>query len=149
MTPYQKEIEVRWADCDPNRHVRHSAFYDYGAHVRIRYFASIGFSAKIFETLHMGPVLFKEECTFLKELKIEDSVIINVLKGEISQDGSRWILHHEIYNGKQEKCAHLSVKGAWMDIEARKLCTPPAEIASAMHDLVQGKHYVYKSKSQK
>lgn len=42
---FEKEIEVRWADVDQNRHVRHSAYYDYGAHVRVACLTAAGYDA--------------------------------------------------------------------------------------------------------
>lgn len=144
MNLNEKRLEVRWADCDANRHVRHSAYYDYGAHSRIRFFSEIGFDSDTMTKQNIGPILFKEECTFLKELREGDSITVRLLKGDIVSDGSRWVLHHEIYNEKQEKCAHISIKGAWMDLVKRKLTTPPADLVKALHDLPVGDYFVYK-----
>ena len=91
----------------------------------------------------MGPIMFKEECSFLKELHPEDTITINLLKGDLREDGSRWVLHHEIFNQKGEKCAHLSIQGAWMDLVKRKLTIPPTDIAQAMHELPAGEYFVY------
>ena len=35
MGTFTKEISIRWSDLDPNFHVRHSAYYDFGAQHRI------------------------------------------------------------------------------------------------------------------
>lgn len=35
--PLTKEFEVKWADLDPNRHMRHSAYNDYAAHMRVKF----------------------------------------------------------------------------------------------------------------
>ena len=141
---YQKEIAVRWSDVDQNRHVRHSAYYDYGAHIRIRFFAEHGYGAERFQALNIGPIMFKEECSFLKELHPEDIITINIKKGDLREDGSRWVLHHEIFNQDGQKCAHLSIQGAWIDLAKRKLTTPPADIAQALHTLPAGDYFVYK-----
>ena len=144
MKKFEQEIVIRWADCDQNRHVRHSAYYDYGAHIRIRYFNELGFSSAILSKLSIGPILFKEECSFIKELHPDDIITINLLKGEISEDASRWILHHEIFNHKGEKSAHITTKGAWMNLKIRKLTVPPLDIAKALHELPMGEEYTYK-----
>ncbi len=143
MNAYEKHIDVRWADCDANRHVRHSAYYDYGAHSRIRFFSDLGFDSNALSKLNLGPILFKEECSFIKELRAEDSITINLLKGEINNDASRWVLHHEIYNQDNLKCAHISIKGAWIDTSKRRLAIPPNELALALHDLPEGDFFVY------
>ncbi|MEL6356722.1 MAG: acyl-CoA thioesterase, partial [Bacteroidota bacterium] len=135
MKIFEKQIEVRWSDCDANRHVRHSAYYDYGAHSRIRFFTEVGFDSGKLNELNVGPILFKEECSFIRELTSDDTITVNLLKGELSEDGSRWVLHHEIYNRHGEKSAHITIKGAWMDLKLRKLTIPPAEMAKAMHEL--------------
>ena len=129
MKTFEKEIEVRWSDVDQNRHVRHSAYYDYGAHIRIRYFNELGFN---------------EECSFIRELNPDDTITINLLNGETSKDASRWALYHEIFNTKGEKCAHLKVEGAWIDLSKRKLTIPPIELANSMLDLPKGEDFSYK-----
>ena len=111
MKSFEKTLEVRWSDCDPNRHVTHSKYYDYGAHCRVSFFIESGFNTEKMAELQIGPILFKEECTFIKELKIQDTVRVNILKGEISEDGGRWTVHHEIFNQKGDKCAHITAKG--------------------------------------
>ncbi len=145
---YEKQIAVRWSDCDPNRHVRHSAYYDYGAHIRIRFFDDFGFSVQKLEDLGIGPIIFKEECSFIRELKANDTITINILKGELREDISRWVLHHEIFNQEGVKCAQVSLLGAWIDLDKRKLTIGPEKLAEAFHQLEQGDYYSYK-KSKK
>ena len=140
---FEKELEVRWGDCDANRHVRHSAYYDFGAHARIRFFAEKGFGSAEMARLNIGPVLFKEECSFIRELMMEDVIRVNFLKGELSHGGARWILHHEIFN-ETGKAAHITITGAWMDLKARKLITPPEKVSRLFDNLPQGEVYQYK-----
>lgn len=147
MNSFEKKIEVKWSDCDSNRHVRHSAYYDYGAHCRMKFFFEIGVNTAQLAKLNLGPILFKEECTFIKELTLEDTARVNLLKGEISPDGARWVLHHEIFNAKNEKCAHITIKGAWIDLSIRKLTIPPIEVAAAFHQLPIGTNYVHTKKN--
>ena len=144
MVKFEKFIEVRWADCDANRHVRHSTYYDYGAHARIRFFTEIGFDVQKLGQMHLGPILFKEECSFIRELHQTDTVRINLLKGDVREDGARWVMHHELFNQHDKKCAHITIKGAWMDLNLRKLTIPPVEVAQAIHSLPRGEAFVYK-----
>ncbi len=141
---FETTIEVRWSDIDQNRHVRHSAYYDYGAHTRIRFFVENNFGSDKMAQYRIGPIIFKEECTFLKELTLNDTIRVNVLKGEYSDDFRKWTLHHEIFNQKNEKCAHLTLNGAWMDLVKRKLTIPPKELQELMASLDDGEHFVYK-----
>lgn len=141
---FTKSLSVRWSDCDPNGHVRHSAYYDYGAHARIRFFAELGFDASSMRQLKIGPILFKESCSFIREIRPEESLVINLKKGTISKDGARWTLYHEIFDDKGQLKAHISIQGAWLDLVQRKLTTPPAAIATALHSLQQGEEFEYK-----
>ncbi len=142
----EKIIEVRWSDCDPNMHVRHSAYYEYGAHSRISYFDSIGFGADQMDQLKIGPIIFKEECSFIKEIRPSESIKVNLLKGDFSEDGSRWVLHHEIFNQNNEKSAHISVKGAWIDLQQRKLAVPPIKLIELLRHLPEGDYFTYGKK---
>ncbi|MGB1004516.1 MAG: acyl-CoA thioesterase [Salibacteraceae bacterium] len=148
MSKYTKTIEVRWSDVDQNRHVRHSAYYDYCAFTRVSFITSTGYDASELEKIKIGPILFKEECTFLRELKPDDVVTVNILKGEMPEDGSKWTIHHEIFNKNGEKAAHVTVLGAWIDLEARRLTKPPKDLALAFYQLTQGSTYTHKSQSQ-
>ena len=46
---YTKKIDVRWADCDANRHMRHSAYSDMCADTRIAFLSEIGMTPEWFE----------------------------------------------------------------------------------------------------
>lgn len=141
MNKFEKKIEIRWSDIDQNNHVRHSAYYDFGAYARIQCFVEAGFGMKEMEAQSIGPILFKEECSFIREIKPEDQIRINMKKGDIRKDGSRWVIHHELFNQDDEKVAHITVHGAWMDTKLRKLKSPSAELALAFDDLPVGNYY--------
>lgn len=144
MIPFEKEIQVRWSDCDANRHVRHSAYYDYGAHMRLRFFFEKGYGPAEMNQFNIGPVLFKEECSFIREISLDENIIINILRGPISDDGAKWILHHEIFSLDRTKKAHITTKGAWLDLGKRKLTVPASQIVEALLTLPPGEDYVYK-----
>ena len=65
---YQKEFEVRWADCDANQHMRHSAYADLCAHARVGFMNQIGMTAEWLKEQGLGPVLFKEQTEYFREL---------------------------------------------------------------------------------
>jgi acyl-CoA thioester hydrolase len=141
---FEKIIEVRWADVDQNGHVRHSAYYDYGAHIRVACLTAAGYDTGRMVNEDLGPILFHEECTFLREIKSSDTVTINMLIGDMRDDGSRWNVHHELFNAQGQKLAHLSIKGAWMDLKERKLCSPPQAIRDAFAALEPGERFIFK-----
>ncbi|NND93942.1 MAG: acyl-CoA thioesterase [Flavobacteriales bacterium] len=141
---FEKQIEVRWADVDQNRHVRHSAYYDYGAHIRIACLDQAGYDADRLGEEGIGPILFHEECSFLKEIKSNDIITINLLKGNLHRDGLKFTLHHELFDQAGKKLAHITVKGAWMDLNRRRLTVPPQALREAFENLDAGEAFSYK-----
>lgn len=143
MKEFHITLDIRWSDVDQNRHVRHSAYYDYGAHARVQFLESVGFNARKLGQLNIGPILFKEQCNFIKELNPSGRITINVLKGAIQEGSPKWILYHEIFNEKGEKAAHIKAEGAWMDLNERKVTLPPHELFEHFNALKAGEDFVY------
>lgn len=129
MTSFTKELSFRWSDLDPNFHVRHSAYYDFGAQHRIEILEQLGLTLKVMQAQSFGPILFREECVFRKELKISDKIRINTFISKMKADASRWSITHEFKKEDGTLCAVLTVDGAWMDVKLRKLASPTPEIA--------------------
>ncbi|WP_313805477.1 acyl-CoA thioesterase [Flavobacterium sp.] len=128
MSTFSKEISIRWSDLDPNFHMRHSAFYDFGAQHRIEVLSQNGLTMRVMQEQHFGPVLFREECVFRKEIHLGNKIFIHTKIGKMKADASRWTIVHELKNEKDELCAIISVDGAWMDTQLRKLCNPTPQI---------------------
>ena len=128
MKSYVKTIEVRWADLDPNFHLRHSVYYDYGAYTRICFLEEHGLTSAFMSEYQFGPILFREECVFRKEIRLGDTVTINVELLRARQDQSRWSIQHHIYKNGNVLAAVLTVDGAWIDMKLRKLAVPPEKI---------------------
>ena len=141
MKTFEKKIEIRWSDVDQNRHVRHSVYYDFGTYLRTKFLEAEGYDAETMNKLSVGPVLFKEECTFIKELKANDTVTVNILNETDPKRPVKWKFHHEIFNQHGEKCAHITVQGAWFNTERRRITRPPKEMLEAIEDLPAGKDY--------
>lgn len=128
MGIFTKEISIRWSDLDPNFHMRHSAFYDFGAQHRIEVLEQHGLTMKIMQKQFFGPVLFREEAVFRKEIHLSDTITITTKMGKMKADASRWTIVHELRNQRDELCAVISVDGAWMDTKLRKLASPTPQI---------------------
>lgn len=118
-------IQVRWADLDPNFHVRHSVYYDYGALSRITFLEEHGLNAAFMTQHHFGPILFREECIFRKEIRLGDIVTIDVHLLKAREDQSRWTIQHKIVKNGDILAAIITVDGAWIDTSQRKLAVPP------------------------
>lgn len=124
MEKFSLPIQVRWSDIDQNRHLRHSAYYDYGATVRIACFSQHGLTNLKFEELHIGPILFREEAIFKREIKFEDQITIDMNVTKATADFSRWSIRHHFYKEDGTLCAIINLDGAWIDISKRKLAVP-------------------------
>ncbi|GAB3578335.1 acyl-CoA thioesterase [Hymenobacter daeguensis] len=122
---------TRWADMDPNGHMRHSAYADYAADQRVALLAQWGFDLKTFAQRRLGPILFREETRFLKEIHIGEEIQVDSQLASVSEDGSRWTIVHRITKADGRLAATVTVDGAWLDLDRRKLTVPPAELVAA------------------
>ena len=127
MAIFEQTIMVRWADLDPNGHVRHSVYYDYGAQVRINYLHQQGCSLGWMFRNRIGPVLFREEAKFYREVNSGDELVIDMRLTGLSADYRKWSIRHQICR-EGKLCASLDLDGAWLDLRARTIMVPPQEI---------------------
>jgi Predicted thioesterase len=135
MSEFIKDIQVRWSDLDPNFHVRHSAYYDWGAFCRIEFLNAYGLTSDVMIELQFGPILFREECIFRREIRMEDKISINLQLLKSRKDFSRWSIRHEIMKGDGQLAAQLTVDGAWINIVQRKLATPPEKVVEVFDQM--------------
>jgi len=134
METYQQNIIVRWSDLDPNSHVRHSVYYDYGAQVRIAFLQKHGFGIDWMKHNGIGPVLFREEAKFYRELNSGDELVIDVCLSGVSADHRKWSMRHRIMRG-DELCATLDMDGAWLDLKTRRIAPPPQQLSDKFEAL--------------
>jgi acyl-CoA thioester hydrolase len=121
------EGQVLWAQIDANQHLRHSAYADFAAQARLALLDGIGLTASVLYGHKIGPVLFREELIYLREVGLNDYVKVTCEVIKSRPDGSRWTMRHELYRGDGVKAAVITVEGAWIDMEKRKLTLlPPA-----------------------
>ena len=125
MNKFISNVEIRWSDLDPNFHLRHSVYYDFGAFSRIAFFNSNCITPQVMSQHNIGPILFREECIFKKEIRFDDKVTINIKLSKSRADHSRWTMVHEIYKNDDILAASITVDGAWLDTKKRKLSVPP------------------------
>ena len=125
MKEYSKTAEIRWSDLDPNFHLRHSVYYDLGAYSRISFLNEMGITPAVMIQHHIGPIIFREECLFKREIKFGDKIEIKLLLDKLSSDNRKWTMLHEIWTNTDVLAAQLTIDGAWMDTVARKLTVPP------------------------
>lgn len=125
MSKYIVPIQIRWSDIDQNRHLRHSVYYDYGAMVRMKYLNEHGLTSEKLEALQVGPILFREEALFKREIILEDKITVDVEICSAREDYSRWSLRHTFLKEDGTVAAIINMDGAFLDLTKRKLTQPP------------------------
>lgn len=122
------ESPVLWAQIDANMHLRHSAYADFAAQARLSLLEKLGIKTSDFLKLKLGPILFREELFYLREISLDDNVKVSCVLTKCRPDGSRWSIQHEIYRNDGVKAAIVNVDGAWIDMEKRKLSKLPEDL---------------------
>ena len=128
-----QSFAVRWADLDPNGHLRHSVYADLCAQTRLDFLAGFGFGLRDFQRLGLGPILFREDLRYQREVLASDRLTVAAEVSGLTADGARWHLQHTIRRDRDgEIVATVHVEGAWFDLRARRVTAPPPELAEAM-----------------
>lgn len=122
---HRTKLNLRWSDIDANFHLRHSVFYDLCAQQRMDVLSEFGLTMEVMRANEFGPVLFREECTFRREIGLHDTVFVDLEIRSISADRSRFSFAHTFTKEDGTHCALLIVEGAWMNTRTRKLTAPP------------------------
>jgi acyl-CoA thioester hydrolase len=141
MENFTKGLQVRWSDLDPNVHLRHSVYYDWGAYSRITFFNEQKLTTGALQQLQIGPILFREECVFKREIRLGDHVTIDLRLLKSKRDYSRWAIQHNIVKNGDTIAAILTVEGAWLDIAKRKLAVPPEEVSRVIAAMPQDQNF--------
>lgn len=132
---FSKNFTIRWADLDANIHMRHSAYNDYAAQTRLLFMAENGFGMDWFRENNVFPILFREETIFKREINGNEDITIDARLLKMSRDGSKWSILNRFFKKDSTLAAQLTVDGAWMDIVARKLKTPPESLLNLFNQL--------------
>ena len=123
--PFRQPVVLRWADIDANFHLRHSVYYDLCAMQRMDVLAEVGLTMADMQRERLGPILFREECIFRREIKLGDPVFLEVALYRLSRDRRKFGFAHRFVSADGTLLATLTVDGAWMDTAKRKLMVPP------------------------
>ncbi|MGE4232850.1 MAG: acyl-CoA thioesterase [Bacteriovoracia bacterium] len=125
---YSKEFEVRWADLDPNWHLKNTAYEDYAAHVRFSFLNENGFPFGKHKELKFAPVIFSQKYEYFKEIGPEQKFKMNYKIAGLSQDGRKYRLRNEVIRSDGAIAARITIDGSFLDLTTRKLRPPPNEL---------------------
>jgi len=132
---YSVSFKSKWADFDANKHMRHTAYNDYAAECRIRFFNTYGLSPSFFETHNFGPILFEENTRFYREIKMGENITVNLRLTAASKNAARFKTLNRIYREDGVLAAEINVYIAWIDLSKRKLISPPKEAIKMLNEL--------------
>ena len=139
-----KNLNLRWSDLDPNFHLRHSSYYDLAAQERIDILNEYGITIEVLKEENVGPVLFKEQCEFKREIHLNSQIHILTKLLKMKHDGSFWIIQHEFLSEDDKLHALIKVEGSWIDTIKRKLARPvPASILSGFERFPKSEGFEY------
>jgi acyl-CoA thioester hydrolase len=131
---FERKLTAGWGDMDFNSHMRNTAYLDKSADVRMMYFAENGFPMEEFHRLRMGPVILRDELDYYREVGLLEEIRVTLELGELSADGSRFLIQNTFYREDGKLVARVRSKGGWLDLNARKLVAPPGKLLLALQN---------------
>ena len=135
--PFTAEFEIRWSDLDANRHMKNYAYMEYAIQTRFRFFNANGFSPDAFGQHHIGPVVFRDELKYYRELHLLDQIKIDIRLAGLSNDDVKFMVRNDFYRPDGQLSATVLSEAAWFDLDTRKLTAPPAVLAKTIRNLVR------------
>lgn len=138
---FKYTFKTRWSDFDPNRHLRHTAYNDYAAECRVRYLNEHGFTMERFARENIGPILFKEETSFYREVKMGEDISIEIFLEGLSENGERFKFLHKVFKEDGVLAAEITVLGAWLNLSKRKLTPPPPDMVKTFKELTKSDNF--------
>lgn len=130
--PFTRTFHVRWADMDFNAHMKNTAYLDLCPDVRMMFFAENGFPMREFERLRIGPVILRDEIDYYRELRLLESVTVDLVLAGLSEDGLRFRIRNHFVRDDGKMAARVTSTGGWLDLDARKLTAPPEALLQAL-----------------
>jgi acyl-CoA thioester hydrolase len=130
MEPFTFKSKVMWSMVDSNMHLRHSAYADFAAQARLELLEHLGFTTTQFKAYQIGPILFREELVYLKEVHPNDTITMTCALSKWNKSRNFWSFKQELYRADGVKAAIINVDGAWLDLMKRKLASLPEELVA-------------------
>lgn len=135
------EGPVLWSQVDANMHLRHSAYADFAAQARLQMLSHMGFDAAQMKAHKIGPILFREELIYTREIGLNDYVKVTCVLTKCKKDGSRWSFSQDIFRRDGVKAATVNTDGAWIDLQVRKLTALPADMLDKFSSIPKSENF--------
>jgi acyl-CoA thioester hydrolase len=138
---FERIFHVRWGDMDFNAHMKNTAYLDISGDVRMMYFVEHGFSMSEFERLKIGPVVMRDELEYFREMRLLESIRVNLLVAGVSPDASRYRFRNEFFRDNGKIVARVTSTGGWLGLVERRLVAPPDKLAQVILSLKKSEDY--------
>jgi acyl-CoA thioester hydrolase len=129
---FTRTFHVRWGDMDFNAHMKNTAYLDFCGDVRMMFFAENGFPMREFERLRIGPVILRDELDYHRELKLLETVTVDLVLAGLSEDNFRFRIKNHFTREDGQRAARVTSLGGWLSLEARRLVAPPEALLQAL-----------------
>ena len=123
--PYIQRFQIRYSDLDTNGHVANTSYLKFSLDTRIGYMLANGLTAEMMRESGFGPVVFREDISYLKELHVPEKIEVHYWTKSLHDDGIRFELCTEIRRQDGELASRVDIQGGWMSLTRRRLEKPP------------------------
>jgi acyl-CoA thioester hydrolase len=138
---FTQQYRAQWRDMDFNQHMANSAFLDYASNTRILFFDSVGFTAKTFSELRIGPVVLDDRLAYLRDIRLLEAFTVDFQTVALSPDGRRFKVRNRFSSESQGLCATVESVGLWFDLAERRPVVPPAALQQAFVTLERAERF--------
>jgi acyl-CoA thioester hydrolase len=130
-----------WADMDANGHMANFAYLNKCVDARMGFFKQHGLPVAEFAKRRIGPVVRRDELEYHREVGLHEPITVTLALAGLAPDGSRFRFENEILKGDGRLAARVRSEGGWLDLEARKLIAPPADVLEALRAMPQAAQF--------
>jgi acyl-CoA thioester hydrolase len=130
-----------WADMDANAHMANFAYLNKCVDARMGYFGHHGITVAEFAKRRIGAVVRRDELEYHREVGLHEAITVTLVLAGLAPDGSRFRFVNEVLKSDGRLAARIRSEGGWMDLAARKLIAPPADVLEAMRAMPQAAEF--------
>jgi acyl-CoA thioester hydrolase len=138
--PYIQHFQIHYSDLDMNGHVANTSYLKFSLDTRVGHLFANGLTVEMMRESGFGPVVFREEITYLKELHMPEKIEVHYWVTSLHEDGIRFDLCTEIRRQDGELAARIDIQGGWMSLTKRRLEKPPKQAWDLMAALLIEAH---------
>ena len=136
-SPFSISTTAAWADMDANAHMGNFAYLNKCVDARMAFFKQHGFPVTEFARRQIGPVVRRDDLEYHREVSLLEPIAVTLALAGMAPDGSRFRLLNEVLKADGRLAARIKSEGGWMDLVARKLIAPPADLREALAAMPQ------------